>query len=34
MWYFTWIIGVCFAAACGIINALWFEQDDKFEEEQ
>jgi cyd operon protein YbgT len=25
MWYFTWILGVGFAAAFGILNALWFE---------
>jgi cytochrome bd-I ubiquinol oxidase subunit X len=26
MWYFTWILGVGFAAGCGILNALWHEQ--------
>lgn len=25
MWYFTWILGVGFAACCGIINVLWLE---------
>lgn len=25
MWYFTWILGVGFAAAFGIINAMWLE---------
>ena len=25
MWYFTWILGVGFACAAGIINALWHE---------
>jgi cyd operon protein YbgT len=25
MWYFTWVLGVGFAAAFAILNALWFE---------
>lgn len=25
MWYFTWILGVCFASAFAIINAMWLE---------
>ena len=25
MWYFTWILGVGFAIAFGILNAMWFE---------
>jgi len=25
MWYFSWILGVGFAAAFSILNALWFE---------
>ena len=25
MWYFTWILGVGFAAAFAIINAMWLE---------
>jgi cytochrome bd-I ubiquinol oxidase subunit X len=25
MWYFTWVLGVGFAAAFSILNALWFE---------
>lgn len=25
MWYFAWILGVAFAAAFGILNAMWFE---------
>jgi cytochrome bd-I ubiquinol oxidase subunit X len=28
MWYFTWILGVLFACSCGIINALWLEQQE------
>jgi cyd operon protein YbgT len=27
MWYFTWILGVLFACACGIINVMWLEQE-------
>jgi cyd operon protein YbgT len=25
MWYFTWILGVGFAGAFAILNAMWFE---------
>lgn len=25
MWYFAWILGVAFACAFGIINAMWLE---------
>jgi cyd operon protein YbgT len=25
MWYFTWILGVAFASAFGVINAMWLE---------
>ena len=25
MWYFSWILGLGFAAAAGILNALWYE---------
>lgn len=34
MWYFTWILGVCFAACCGIIAALWYEQDPRFKKDK
>lgn len=27
MWYFTWILGVGFAMAAGIINLLWLEAE-------
>jgi len=27
MWYFTWILGVLFACACGIINVMWLEHE-------
>jgi cyd operon protein YbgT len=25
MWYFTWVLGLGFALAFGVINAIWFE---------
>lgn len=25
MWYFTWILGLGFALAFGVINAIWYE---------
>jgi cyd operon protein YbgT len=25
MWYFSWILGVGFAVAFGILNAMWLE---------
>jgi cytochrome bd-I ubiquinol oxidase subunit X len=25
MWYFAWILGVSFACAFGILNAVWHE---------
>jgi cyd operon protein YbgT len=30
MWYFSWILGLSFAAAFAVLNALWLElaQDD------
>jgi cyd operon protein YbgT len=27
MWYFTWILGLGFASAVAILNAVWFELD-------
>lgn len=33
MWYFTWVLGVSFACCCGIINAMWLEHENKFEDE-
>ena len=32
MWYFTWILGVGFAACCGVINVLWLEQNDRLKD--
>lgn len=34
MWYFTWILGVLFACSCGIINTLWLEHENAFQEEK
>lgn len=31
MWYFTWILGIGVALAFGLINALWFEAAEKFD---
>lgn len=31
MWYFTWILGVMLALALGIINVLWYEAEQSFE---
>ena len=28
MWYFSWILGLAFAAAFAILNAMWFELMD------
>lgn len=25
MWYFAWVLGLGFAIALGILNALWYE---------
>lgn len=25
MWYFTWALGLAFASAFAILNAIWFE---------
>jgi cyd operon protein YbgT len=34
MWYFTWILGVLFACACGIINVMWLEFQHMLDVEQ
>lgn len=34
MWYFTWILGVSFACACGIINVMWLEYEHVLGEEE
>ncbi len=28
MWYFAWILGIGFAAAFAVLNAMWLEFDD------
>lgn len=33
MWYFTWILGVLFACACGIINVVWLEYENRLRED-
>jgi len=25
MWYFSWILGLAFALAFGVMNAIWYE---------
>jgi cyd operon protein YbgT len=25
MWYFSWILGLAFALAFGVLNAIWYE---------
>ncbi len=27
MWYFAWVLGLGFAAALAVLNAMWFELD-------
>jgi len=34
MWYFSWILGVGFAAAFAILNALWFEINSQSESDE
>lgn len=28
MWYFTWILGLGFACAFAVLNAMWLEVDE------
>jgi cyd operon protein YbgT len=28
MWYFAWVLGLAFAVAFGVLNAMWIEFDD------
>jgi cyd operon protein YbgT len=30
MWYFTWMLGLGFACAFAILNALWLDLDHEF----
>lgn len=34
MWYFTWLLGVLLACACGIIGVLWLESQEFLLDEQ
>jgi cyd operon protein YbgT len=29
MWYFSWVLGLGFAVALAVLNALWLELQDK-----
>jgi cyd operon protein YbgT len=29
MWYFSWVLGLGFAVALAVLNALWLELTDK-----
>lgn len=29
MWYFTWVLGLGFAILLAVVNALWFEAQEK-----
>ncbi len=32
MWYFAWILGVGLACAFGIINVMWLEAIDEYDQ--
>ena len=36
MWYFAWLLGLPFAAAFAVLNAMWYElvEDDKTRKEE
>lgn len=34
MWYFTWILGVTAALAFGVINVMWYEFQNAFEDDR
>ena len=34
MWYFTWLLGLGFACAFAILNAMWLELDSKPAEDE
>ena len=29
MWYFSWVLGLAFALAFGVINAMWYESGER-----
>ena len=33
MWYFAWILGILLALALGVINALWLEAQESFDQD-
>lgn len=33
MWYFTWILGVTAALAIGVINVMWYEFQNAFDDD-
>nr|WP_321446043.1 cytochrome bd-I oxidase subunit CydX [uncultured Cohaesibacter sp.] len=34
MWYFAWILGLTAALSIGIINVMWYEAQDSFNDEE
>jgi cytochrome bd-I ubiquinol oxidase subunit X len=34
MWYFSWILGTAMAVLLSVVNALWFEAQDKSLDDQ
>ena len=34
MWYFTWILGVLLALAFGVINVMWYEAEECFNQQE
>ena len=34
MWYFSWILGLGFALAFGVLNAMWYEFGERSSLEQ
>ena len=34
MWYFAWVLGVTAALAIGVINVMWFEFQNEFDDQK
>lgn len=34
MWYFTWVLGLAFACAFAILNAMWLEMHEQDNKDQ
>ncbi|WP_319515331.1 cytochrome bd-I oxidase subunit CydX [uncultured Cohaesibacter sp.] len=32
MWYFAWILGLTAALSVGVINVMWYEAQDNYDE--